>query len=278
MPGRRIQRFGSVQIWTHREFVRGDDFRGTLLTIPITVTSMDLTPDIVQLLLVTLVILIGSACQAAIGMGLNLFAIPLLLLINPVYAPGPVLVASMVLSFLALWRVPATVDRHELKLALIGLALGSAAAGVFATAIDASSLTRLLGGFIVFGVLLALSGWSAPLTDRNLAAAGGGAGFLGTIAGVHAPPIALLYQGLAPERVRGAVLTFVGIGNAFSIIALAIVGRFGSDQLTATLYLIPGVLGGLLVAPMLAGLIDARLLRLLVLAISGVSGALLIFA
>ena len=209
-------------------------------------------------------------------MGLNLFAIPLLLLIDQIYAPGPVLVASFALSFLALWRVPATVDRQEMKDAVIGLLIGTTLAGAVAAIIDSSSLARLLGLFVVFGVGLALSGWSVPLDRRNLVTAGGGAGFLGTIAGVHAPPIALLYQGLAPDRVRGAILTFVGIGNGFSIVALALVGRFGTDQLTATLLLIPGVIIGLWVAPALAKLIDARLLRVLVLSISAISGLLLV--
>ncbi|MEM7059621.1 MAG: sulfite exporter TauE/SafE family protein [Pseudomonadota bacterium] len=232
--------------------------------------------NIFEFALVTLVILIGSATQAAIGMGLNLFAIPLLLLINPVYAPGPVLVASFILSFLALWRVPAKVDRQELKFALVGLVIGTAAAGVVAALIDSANLTRLLGLFVVVGVGLALSGWSAALTQSNLVAAGGGAGFLGTIAGVHAPPIALLYQGLEPDRVRGAILTFVGIGNLFSIVALAAIGAFGSGELIATLFLIPGVLVGLWFAPHLVKVIDARLLRALVLSISAFSGLLLV--
>ncbi len=237
---------------------------------------MELAFDLLEISLVTLVILIGSASQAAIGMGLNLFAIPLLLLINPIYAPGPVLVASFTLSFLALWRVPAKVDRNELTFALAGLAMGTAVAGLVAALIDSSNLTRLLGAFVVLGVGLALSGWSAPLTRSNLVAAGGGAGFLGTIAGVHAPPIALLYQGLEPDRVRGAILTFVGIGNLFSIIALIIVGRFGSDQVLTTVLLIPGVLLGLWLAPSLARLINTHLLRMLVLSISAASGLLLV--
>lgn len=238
---------------------------------------MEVQFDFIELCLVTMVILIGSASQAAIGMGLNLFAIPFLLLINPIYAPGSVLVASFALSFLALWRVPAKVDRTELKSALVGLATGTAIAGVVATLVDSSSLTRLLGAFVVLGVGLALSGWSAALNQRNLIVAGGGAGFLGTIAGVHGPPIALLYQDLEPDRVRGAILTFVGIGNLFSIIALVIVDRFGSDQALATMLLIPGVLLGLWLAPALARLINARLLRLLVLSISAISGLLLVF-
>jgi len=233
--------------------------------------------DLLDLSVVTLVVLIGSASQAAMGMGLNLIAIPLLLLINPVFAPGPVLVASCALSFLALWRVPATVDHQELRFALLGLIVGTAIAGCVAALIDSSSLSRLLGLFVVVGVVLALSGWSAALTHRNLVIAGGGAGFLGTIAGVHAPPIALLYQGLDPARVRGAILTFVGIGNLLSIIALVTVGRFGSDQVLAALLMLPGVLIGLWLAPRLVRFINAGFLRLLVLSISAMSGLFLVF-
>ena len=237
---------------------------------------MELPFDFIEFALVTIVILIGSASQAAIGMGLNLFAIPPLLLIDPIYAPGPVLVASFALAVLALWRVPAQVNGQELKFAIAGLAVGTALAGVAVALIDSASVARLLGLFVVLGVGLALSGWSAALNERNLVVSGAGAGLLGTIAGVHAPPIALLYQGLEPDRVRGALLTFVGIGNLFSIMALMVVGRFGTDQFLATILLIPGVLIGLWVAPWLARLIDARLLRALVLLTSAVSGFLLL--
>ena len=223
-----------------------------------------------------MIVLAGATAQAAIGMGLNLLAIPLLLLINPVYAPGPVMAVSLALSVLALWRVPAIVDWRELTPALTGLGVGTVAAGGVLILADGATLSRLLGGFVILGAGLALSGWSAALTRRNLLAAGGGAGLLGTIAGMHAPPIALLYQGLEPSRVRGAILTFVAAGNAFSLIVLVLAGRFGGDQAAAILVLLPGVLAGLLVAPAAARLINARLLRALVLSVSMVSGLLLV--
>lgn len=232
--------------------------------------------ELADIFLVLLGIATGSAIQAAVGMGLNLLAIPLLIIINPVFAPGPVFAASAALSFLALWRVPAKVDRQELKLGFFGLIIGTALAGALAAAIDSENFSRLLGLFVILGVGLALSGWSAPINRRNLILAGGGAGLLGTIAGPHGPPIVLLYQGLAPDRVRGATLTFIGTGNALSLIALLLIGRFGTEQLMAVVVLVPGVLVGLLVAPWLAKLIDARLLRSIVLGISAISGLFLV--
>ena len=237
---------------------------------------MEFPFELTETLLVLLVIATGSAVQAAVGMGLNLLAIPLLLIINPVFAPGPVFAASAVLSFLALWRVPAKIDREELKLGFFGLIIGTAVAGALATAIDSASLAKLLGLFVILGVGLALSGWSAPINRRNLILAGSGAGLLGTIAGPHGPPIVLLYQGLEPDRVRGATLTFIGTGNALSLIALLLIGLFGTEQLIAALVLAPGVFVGLWLAPKLAKLIDAHLLRSIVLAISATSGLFLV--
>lgn len=231
---------------------------------------------VMQMMLITIIVVVGSASQAAIGMGLNLLAIPLLILINPIYAPGPVLVASLLLSVLALWRIPAKVEWSELKFALVGLVVGTVVAAIIVSQMDTSTFVRILGTLVILAVGLILSGWSFPITKRNLLAAGSGAGLMGTIAGVHAPPIALLYQRQNPERVRGAILTFIGLGNGSAILALYFAGRFGVPQLTSALVLLPGVLLGLWIAPKLAKMLSAKTIRFLVLAISAISGLLLV--
>lgn len=231
---------------------------------------------IFQMLLVAFITLIGSACQAAIGMGLNLLAIPLLLLINPIYAPGPVMVASMLLSMLALWRVPAKVEWSELKYALAGLLVGTVIASIIVSQMDTSTFVRILGLLVVLAVCLILSGWSAPISNRNLVVAGSSAGLMGTIAGVHGPPIALLYQKQSPERIRGSLLTFIGLGNGCAIVALYFAGHFGQEQLSATLVLLPGVFLGLWFAPTLTKILSAKMIRYLVLIISVISGLALV--
>lgn len=226
--------------------------------------------------LVFLIVVAGSAGQATIGMGLNLFAIPLLVLIDPIFAPGPMLLASTFLCLFAMWRVPVKIDRRELSLSLAGLAAGTIMAAGIMAVIDTHHLIKLLGVLVLIGVGLVLSGLSAPLTSATLVASGGAAGIMGTIAGVHAPPIALLYQGLGPERVRGALLSFIGAGGALSIVALWLVDRFGLREAGATLILLPGVAIGVLLAPALARLLDARHIRIAILVVSGVSGIALL--
>ena len=101
-------------------------------------------------------IAVAAAVLAAVGRGRNLLAIPLRLLINLVFAPGPVLVASIVLSLLALWRVPAKIDLQNLKFGMAGLVIGTALAGTVAFVIDSgprshcvprSASTYMLGWF-----------------------------------------------------------------------------------------------------------------------------------
>lgn len=229
-----------------------------------------------SLLLVLPIVTIGATVQASIGMGLNLFAIPLLMLIDPVYAPGPILVACLLLSALAFWRMPVVIEQRDMTCSLAGLAAGTVAAAALLTAIDTAGLGRLLGALVVLGVGLILSGRSVRITPTSLVTAGAAAGIMGTIAGVHGPPVAMLYGGQAPTRVRGALLAFIGIGSALSVAALAAVGRFGAREVTATLILLPGVGLGLLLAPRLATLIDARRIRLATLLVSGMSGLALV--
>jgi uncharacterized membrane protein YfcA len=149
---------------------------------------------------------------------------------------------------------------------------GTLTAAVILLFIDGASLGRLLGFLVVVAVATILAGLSSPLTTVSLLGSGGAAGIMGTIAGVHAPPIALLYQGQSPPRVRGAVLPSIGIGNALSIAALWAVDKFATREVWATLVLLPGVALGLLLAPSLLRWLDARRIRLAILTISGASG------
>ena len=59
----------------------------------------------------------GAAAQASIGMGLNMFAVPILALIDPVYVPGPVLVHSFLVASAASYRLRSDINWRELGVA-----------------------------------------------------------------------------------------------------------------------------------------------------------------
>jgi hypothetical protein len=72
-----------------------------------------------MLVLATLVMAIGAALQAAVGLGLALFVVPLLALIDVRLIPGPVLLASVALAVMMAYRGRAAINRRELTLSLV---------------------------------------------------------------------------------------------------------------------------------------------------------------
>ena len=57
-----------------------------------------------QFIMLSLVVGLGSLLQGSIGFGLGLFAVPFLVLIDPRLVPGPILLASGVLTILMVHR------------------------------------------------------------------------------------------------------------------------------------------------------------------------------
>jgi uncharacterized membrane protein YfcA len=218
----------------------------------------------------------GAAAQASIGLGLNLFTVPILALIDPVFVPGPVLVHSFLVSIAASYRLYAGIDRRELALSAGGLLAGTAFAALLLTQLDPARLPSVFGVLVLAAVALTAAGYRIALTRGNLIAASAGAGAMGTIAGVHGPPIALLYQHESPERIRSALLPFFAIANSISLVALAAVGMFGRPQVEASILLLPGLVAGFIAAPWLIRIMSARAIRASILTISAISGIALL--
>jgi uncharacterized membrane protein YfcA len=106
---------------------------------------------------------------------------------------------------------------------------------------------------------------------------GTASGILGTMAGVHGPPIALVLQHEPPERLRAMLCAIFTVACVISISALASIGVFGVSEIGLSLRLLPGVAVGLALTPFIAGRIDRRRARIAVLAISALSAVALLF-
>jgi uncharacterized membrane protein YfcA len=218
----------------------------------------------------------GAAAQAAIGMGLNLFAVPLLALIDPVYVPGAVLFHSLLVSVLASYRLRGNINHGELGVSVAGLLIGTVLAAAALTRVDTQALPQIFGALVLAAVAIAAAGVSLHITRPRILTASTVAGVMGTVAGVHGPPIALLYQRESPARIRSALLPFFVFANALSLIALALIGMFGWTELRASLMLLPGLVAGFLVSPWLVRIMSARVIRACILAISAISGLALL--
>ena len=224
----------------------------------------------------TAIVAVASALQAATGMGMALFAAPLLALIDPGLVPGPMLVSVMALSFIVAWRERAAIDLRVLTVALAGLFAGCMIGAAILALFIGLHLARVFAALILIAVVLSMSGLHVRATRIALLTGGLASGILGTMAGVHGPPIALVLQHEPPDRLRATLCAFFAVGCLISLSALAVAGVFGTIELGHGLLLLPGVAAGSVVAPMIGRHIDRRRARIAVLAISALSALALL--
>jgi hypothetical protein len=230
-----------------------------------------------QFALESAIVAAASALQASTGMGMALLAAPLLALIDPALVPGPVLCAVMVLSAVVAWRERGTLDGRILAPAILGLLLGTAIGATVLALFVGWHLAQVFAALIFGAVLLSLLGMPIRAGRTALLLGGAASGVLGTMAGVHGPPIALVMQHEPPERLRAMLCAFFAIGCGIAILALTSIGVFRAAEIGLGLTLLPGVAAGLILAPVIAARIDRRRARIAVLAISALSALALLF-
>jgi uncharacterized protein len=229
-----------------------------------------------MLVIAIMIVAVGAALQAATGMGMALFAAPLLALIDPALVPGPALCAVMALSAAVAWRERAAIDRRILFVALLGLSAGCAIGAVLLELLIGRDFGRVFAILIVAAVCLSVAGLHIRTNKLALLIGGAAAGILGTMAGVQGPPIALVLQHEAPDRLRATLCAFFAAGGVLSLLALAAAGTFGIGEVGLGLELMPGVALGFGIAPVFARRVDRRRARAAVLAISTLSAITLL--
>jgi uncharacterized protein len=219
---------------------------------------------------------IGSALQAAAGVGLALLVVPLLALIDSTYVPGPMLMAGAVLAGMTAWRERHAVDRVGICLSLGGLLIGTVLGAVALRALQGPVLPKVFGILVLLAVILSIFGPPLKATARSLSVAGGAAGIMGTMVGIHGPPIALVFQNAEPAVARAMLGAFFMVAYLGSVVALFVVGLFGWSELVRAAILLPGVGLGLVVAPFIAPLVNRSRLKWTILAVSAVSALALL--
>jgi uncharacterized membrane protein YfcA len=233
-------------------------------------------PSPLELAAATLIMAVGSAFQAAVGLGLALLVVPLLALIDTSFVPGPMLFAGIALAAATAYRDRGEIDRATLRLSLIGLAIGTGIGAVLLKLVARAFLPKLFGSLILLAVLISAASPRFAVTPRVLLAGSAGSGVMGTMVGVHGPAIALVLQDREPAQVRAMLGAFFAVGYAMAVALLAVFGIFGRHELALGMALLPGVGIGYLVAPAISKFIDTGVLRIAILIVSAVSAVALL--
>lgn len=224
-----------------------------------------------------MLVALGATLQGSIGFGLAVVAAPLMLLIDPVWVPGPLLLAAMLLVVLVAFREREHIIARDVALGTAGRVLGTIPAALAIEALPAHVYDLAFAVIVLFGVVLSASGVHIARTRLNVVVAGMLSGVAGTISSIGGPPMALVYQHERGPSVRGTMSSIFVMGSLIAIAGLWWAGRFGLVELVLGVILMPAVMLGFAVSRYTAVWLDRRHIRPAILTVSAVS-ALVILA
>lgn len=231
----------------------------------------------VELALGLAALAIGGALHGSMGFGMGLVAAPLLVLIDPVLIPGPMLCAGVILTLMITVRDRSSADLRGVKWLVIGRTPGMVAGALAVAWLSTTGLAVVFACAIFALVAVSVAGVSLPQTTPALFGAGALSGLMGTTLGVGGPPLTLVYQRSSGSELRGTLAPIQSFGAATSIGALAVVGEFGWTDMGRGLLLAPGMVIGFAMSGWVAPRIKPSVVRpaVLVFAVASAIGILI---
>jgi uncharacterized protein len=224
----------------------------------------------------TLAVIAGSVIQVASGVGGGFISIPLLAWIDLDLVPAPLIFASLSLSSLMAVREWHAVDWRYVPIILGGLLPGSLFGAWVLTSLSDENLGIVFGAVILIAIIMTALGRRIPLNHLTGALIGALSGAMGTSSGIGAPPLALLYQDQPGDRIRATLAVLYTTASLIILAMLFGFGKFGVDEASSGLLLIPGFVLGYWLANRWTPHIDQKYSRLAVLLVSGIAAIALI--
>ena len=215
---------------------------------------------------------VGALIQGSIGFGLGLVIVPVLGFVAPASLPaGIILLAQPMTAWMAIQERGA-VDRRGFVQILIGRLPGTAAAALIAASISTTALTIVIGCAVVVAALSSAVAPEFELTTTRLTVAGVFSGFMGTIAGIGGPPLAIVYQRRPGPELRSTLALSFLVGGFISLLTLWLVGEVDTGDWRTAVALLPALALGLVAARRTHLLLDRGWLRPAVLTFAVLSG------
>jgi len=238
---------------------------------------MDIPVSPLGLALANLVVFCAAFVQLSAGLGFALVAVPLLAAIDLGFVPGPSLFVSVFLALFMLGGDRRAIVRREVGVLLPALALGTAGGALLLAIVPKDTLGILFAVVILLAIAITVLVRPVGLSTPSLIGGGFAAGVMGTVSGIHGPPLALLYQAEEIGKTRATLALIFLVGYVISLVALTIANEFGLRGVQLGLVLLPGLLVGIATASRTRRLLPDRLVRAAILVIAG-AGAIVLLA
>ena len=230
----------------------------------------------IQYTLSFLVITTGTLLQGSVGFGLGLLSVPILLLIDPSFIPGPILLIAFFLNIFIIIRERKSIDFKGLQWIIPGRLIGTIIGASLLKIFPEDLIGLFFGSIILLAVVLSISGLQLTFNARNQVSVGTLSGFMATTIGVGGPPLALLYQNASGKKLRGTLSAIFLLGTLFAIISLISIGKFGLKEFILAISLIPAIVVGFYLSGKITRYLDRGFIRPAVLIISTASALIVI--
>ena len=219
---------------------------------------------------------LGAMVQGCLGIGIGLVAAPVLVSIDPAFAPGPPLLIGQVVGLRHVFAEREHIDREALRNVFIGIPFGLAAGLSILLMIDGRVLSIIVGAATALAAAAILLG--AHLARSPKVEIGGGAlmAFASITAALPGPPLVVAFSDMKPACMRGTASASILTVAIIAGLSLVVAGRFGSHELELLGWLLPGALLGLLSARYLRPVLDRSWFRTAVLVMACAGGIALV--
>lgn len=208
-------------------------------------SALLLLPDGQTLVVALVIVLVASAVQAVLGMGYGMVASPLLALLDPVFVPVSTIMIGFVSASLVALSARREIAVSQFVTGSLGRVIGVALALLVMLNLGSQRHYLLVFGCLTgVAVLLSVAGIRLPLNRLTLVLMAGISGLMGTITGVGAPPMAVIYQDQPARSARPTLAAFFALGCLVSVLALGWAGRVQMRDFVICLIMIPSVLIG----------------------------------
>ncbi|WP_019359718.1 sulfite exporter TauE/SafE family protein [Streptomyces sp. AA1529] len=227
------------------------------------------------LALLAATVAVAAFVQGAGGLGFALIVAPVAGLVDPELLPVFLLASMIPLNLYVAWRERSSLDLRGAGW-ITGARLAATPAGLLLlTAIPERGLGLFVGAATVLAALVSLAAPEFAPGRGAYLGAGLVTGITETATGVGGPPLALVYQHRPPSELRSTVAVCFLVGEIASLALLFATGRGRADHLGTVLWVLPALAAGAALSRFVHHRLDARRLRLAVLAFALVSGLVL---
>ena len=223
-----------------------------------------------------LVSFLAAALHSTVGFGFALISVPLLSLLNPLFAPVPQLLVVFPLTLAIVFRERHAVEVKSTLWIFAGRVPGALIGVALLKLLGAAALDVLMSLMVLIGVAIVVSRGTFGRTAAREFGAGVASGTMAMVSAIGGPPIALLYRNDAGPTVRANLGLVFAIGLCITVSVRALAGEVRWDEVVIGAALLPAVWLGLRASKLLIPCVDGPRLRNAIVVVAGGSALLLL--